>query len=238
MKKGFVADQAKWIFVVIAGGVIFLFLFRVLTSQSSATDAQVAADIVAVITAVAAGVSSESTETINLPERASIAYNCESRILTVNGAQRRYVGDAVLFVKRDLITSSMVIHVQEYKIPYTAAIAVFITDTVSEVTNQDVYDLVGNFDVDSSPGNNNKLCGENELLQRAKLTTDVLRERAIEFAGCHGGYAALDQNAVQIMDSYYTAPNFAALNTLVDNSKQRLEQRNNQVIRASCPAIY
>ncbi len=137
-RKGVVDVQFNWIFVMIAGFVMFLFIISIVFAQKRSADTQAGISAVNQITTLikgkqqAANVYSE----ITLPP-ADINFQCDPAYDTftfkIENAERTPLKTEIIFVPRDISTNKIIIWSQAFTVGFPVSIFTYISTDKSMI---------------------------------------------------------------------------------------------------------
>ncbi len=158
-KKGVVDVQFNWIFIMIAGFVIFLFIISIVLSQKKNADAQAATSAADQINTILES-KQQSTDVyseISMPST-DMAFRCDpdTKIFNfkIGGADRVALPTAVIFAPNQLETNKIQVWSQEFDMPFPVTTFLYITssDRAILIYNTTMSSYVKNL-YDSLPGN-------------------------------------------------------------------------------------
>lgn len=128
-KKAALEIQFNWIFVLIVGGVIFMFFFSVIKSQQETSEKEIAATLVRNIDTITTGAKESrfTAQKIPLPDT-EINFECGGCdcLFSIKGIPQRY-GEKVLFSPNKVTGKSLLAWSLEWNVPYRATNFLYLT---------------------------------------------------------------------------------------------------------------
>jgi len=227
-KRGFAAEQARWMFVVISGGLIMLFFYQLIAAEQGVSNDSIASDLALVVGSVAASSTLDSLQEINLPENVELRYDCNSKTLFVNGASKRFTGDAVLFVQDGFKGNNLFIRTKEFAKPFASAKVIFVADSREKLQTSDIEAQT------AIATNENVVCGLKQISSRTKLVAaahmEHINNNKKAFFDCSSNYG----KAQPILLKYFEQESFEELKSLDSTALDNL----NKGLVGSCPPLY
>ena len=222
-KRGAAAEYARWIFVVVAGGIIILLVYNFLGAQTSSVDQSIAGDFAFALGNIISGASSNSEHVFRFPEEIEIEYNCEAESLLVNGVSSPFTGDAVLFFEKNLKGSAITVRSELFQAPFDVTQMIFVGAETEE-------------DRPSEYNTRDELCARGKLREKTQRVAKAHRQRLnylrnSPITNCQRLYDSVHTDLIQY-------ESFASFDQLQGFDKSNIEFQNDMAIFAGCPAIY
>ena len=125
-KKGFEV-QFNWLFVLVAGAAILLFFTVVVAKQKSVSETSTKAAVLKSIEAIitGAGISSDTINTVNIPE-SDIEVGCGR--VSIGGVSKQYQS-LILFAPGFIRGSKIITQTLPFNAPYRATNLLYATST-------------------------------------------------------------------------------------------------------------
>ena len=147
-RKGVIDVQFNWIFILITGIVIFMFIIGIVLSQKRNADNQVGISTIKQITTILKGrqQSSDVYSEINF-QRTNINFKCESDTdlfsFKIDNSNRVDLPLEIIFAPQDISTSKMLVWSQKFSAGFPVSVFTYITTTDSMLIFYNVTDYGG-----------------------------------------------------------------------------------------------
>ncbi len=133
MKKGMVDVQFNWIFILITGFVIFLFIISIVINQKSNADKQLVASVITQLSTILSGnVYSE----ISLTETAMV-FDCNPDTqyfnYKISNSQRIELPLEIIFTRKGYTGSTIQVWSQDFNLPFSSGRFLYLTSKNSPI---------------------------------------------------------------------------------------------------------
>jgi len=131
-KKSAIEIQFNWIFVLIAGTVIFVFIISLILSQKKSVDIQVSQDVLRQLATNIKG-KQQLSNTFSQMEtpKTTFTFTCDPADLTsdfkISGSQREQLPLEIIFAPKEFNTQTLNIWTLDFAVPFTVTRFIYIT---------------------------------------------------------------------------------------------------------------
>jgi hypothetical protein len=131
-KKSAIEIQFNWIFVIIAGTVIFVFIISLILGQKKSLDTQVSQDVFKQLSTNIKG-KQQLTNTFSQMEipQTTLTFSCDSIDLTsdfkISGSQREQLPLEIIFAPKEFDTKTLNIWTLDFAVPFIVTRFIYIT---------------------------------------------------------------------------------------------------------------
>ncbi|GIU69232.1 MAG: hypothetical protein KatS3mg002_0468 [Candidatus Woesearchaeota archaeon] len=131
-RKAAIEIQFNWIFVLIAGSIIFIFIVSLILNQKKDADIQISQDVLKKIATNIRG-KQQLTDTISQLETpsTSFTFSCDVRDLTadfkISGSQREQLSSEIIFAPKEFTTQRINVWTLDFSIPFIVTRFVYLS---------------------------------------------------------------------------------------------------------------
>ena len=151
-KKAAIEIQFNWIFVAIAGFVIFLFIIGIAVKNARDSEQKLSQDLISQIVASIKGKQqlSDAFTSIDIP-KTNIQFSCDKdtdlAYIRIAQSQRQNLPVEIIFAPSSLDTDKLLLSTEDFSIPFTVTRFIYITSP--EIAFMVYYDPFGDNKADA-----------------------------------------------------------------------------------------
>ncbi len=142
-KRGAIELQFNWIFVLVAGFIIFTFIISIILSQKKSADAALGVDITNQITAELQGKRAPNTfYEVTIPE-STFTFRCtkDDGYFDMKISESTPLPTDIIFTDKTLQTKKLYLWTREFRLPYTITTVTYLTQPSTAFI---LYNATGN----------------------------------------------------------------------------------------------